>query len=517
MTCSTYTARLCLLISLFPTFGMQQTQQAININSSSLYPYYPEEWMYAQVGRLNLTFADFMEPLKVPFDLALFTFLLTAGNFTENCTLATSWYYSHNLQAGGHANFSFDFGTSQDKDFVSLVAPLLIDSYESALSKIVDSSVDPELYSYIIYELLANSTKPVDNAVFNITRPAIETHCLSLDLAEEFAWQPQNDCNTALSQWLVPGLEWLDVMLNIQAAFTALPAEYKSISIQTFWGWYNLQTNSSTANDIKTRKRECYQEVCSELQTSGNPDIAGIGMFISYIIASILATLVILQTYWHNWKHRRTPLESLSSDNTEASFVKVANTFLNTGIVLLLSLAVSLVAVASHETILYNGIITHVACYFTASATIAVASMPRRGSDRDSTFWFILLFATLLSTISMNLAGQYDVEFDSPALELADTVSDNFDSLDSLLDLQYLGFIPYLNYSTGASEYPGIQSSRPFTASTNFTAASCLIWSFLYQQGSISYITTYLPFSLYVQEITYFFGILVLFILTRIT
>ncbi|KAF5513630.1 hypothetical protein CGCF413_v001106 [Colletotrichum fructicola] len=442
MTCSTYTARLCLLISLFPTFGMQQTQQAININSSSLYPYYPEEWMYAQVGRLNLTFADFMEPLKVPFDLALFTFLLTAGNFTENCTLATSWYYSHNLQAGGHANFSFDFGTSQDKDFVSLVAPLLIDSYESALSKIVDSSVDPELYSYIIYELLANSTKPVDNAVFNITRPAIETHCLSLDLAEEFAWQPQNDCNTALSQWLVPGLEWLDVMLNIQAAFTALPAEYKSISIQTFWGWYNLQTNSSTANDIKTRKRECYQEVCSELQTAGNPDIAGIGMFISYIIASILATLVILQTYWHNWKHRRTPLESLSSDNTEASFVKVANTFLNTGIVLLLSLAVSLVAVASHETILYNGIITHVACYFTASATIAVASMPRRGSDRDSTFWFILLFATLLSTISMNLAGQYDVEFDSPALELADTISDNFDSLDSLLDLQYLGFIP---------------------------------------------------------------------------
>lgn len=240
-------------------------------------------------------------------------------------------------------------------------------------------------------------------------------------------------------------------------------------------------------------------------------------MFVSYIVAAILATLVILQTCWHNWKHRRTPLESLSSNNTEASFVKVANTFLNTGIVLLLSLAVSLVAVASHETSLYNGIITHVACYFTASATIAVASMPRRGSDRDSTFWFILLFSTLLSTISMNLAGQYDLEFDSPALKLADTISDNFDSFDSLVDLQYLGFIPYLNYSTGASEFPGIQSSRQFTASTNFTAASCLVWSFLYQQGSISYITTYLPFSLYVQEIIYFFGILVFFILTRIT
>ncbi|OHE94675.1 hypothetical protein CORC01_10076 [Colletotrichum orchidophilum] len=427
-------------------------QQTINGNASYLYPYIPEEWIIEQQSNLNFTPFDFISPLDMTFDEALTVFLLAAGNITSNCTLTASWYHSHNLQSGGHGNLSSESPSdAQDMAFMHLAAPELVDAYSSWVDRILENP-SGMTGSMVIYTALANTTASGGDAVLNVTRPAIELHCLSRQLADTYTWETQDNCTAELNRWLPPGFEEIDALFNIRAAFAALPEQYQDISIQTFWGWYNLQ-NVLTAGEIYTRKKQCYQTVCSDLQNSGNPDIAGVGMFVSYIIEAILATFIILQTCWHNWKHREIPLENTSDIKTQPNFVGVANAFLNTGIVLLLSLAVALLAVGSRETIFYNGIVTQMACFFAASAVIAVASVPRRGCSRSPIFWIILLFSTLMSTISMNLAGQLNTEFGDPLHALSDTSPDY---LDIML---YPLLIPHLNYSIGASEFLSVQKA----------------------------------------------------------
>jgi hypothetical protein len=124
-------------------------------------------------------------------------------------------------------------------------------------------------------------------------------------------------------------------------------------------------------------------------------------MFISYIIEAVLATAIIIQTCWHNWKHRTVSLDNGTKDDTlDGRFIEAADTFLNNAIVFLLSLVVALLAVSSHETIVYNGMITKMAYYFSASAIIAVASMPRRGSGQNLALWIVLLVCLTLLVVS---------------------------------------------------------------------------------------------------------------------
>ncbi|KXH65580.1 hypothetical protein CSAL01_10925 [Colletotrichum salicis] len=466
---------------------MQQSIDSAFSNASYIYPYMAaKKWVPAQLSESNFSFPDLILTSNLSFHTALAVLLLGAGNLTSDCTLATSWYYSHNLQSSDYANLSIDYlFYEQDAAFLHLATPKLVDAFSSWMSKLSNKRSDT-IDSLILYELLANATIFGGDVVLNITRPAIEFHCLSKELAEAYSWEPPEYCRAEMNQWLPPGFEGVDALVDIHDAFAALPEEHKNISVQTFSSWYqnvtvgihvsmatvrlersvnngllllrmavegggcgqSLQSlRSVTAvDDIYTRKKQCYQTVCSELQNSGNPDIAGIGKFISYIIEAILATFIIIHTCWHNWIYRNTPLQSLRDEKIHSGFIKVINAFLNTGIVLLLSMAVALLAVGSREIIFYNGVVTHMACFFAASAVIAVASVPRHGYSRDPIFWAILLFSTIMATISMNVAGQIII-FSDP-LNFNSSVESliPFDAQESLM-LRILS-VPYQNYST---------------------------------------------------------------------
>lgn len=74
------------------------------------------------------------------------------------------------------------------------------------------------------------------------------------------------------------------------------------------------------------------------------------------------------------------------ADPLRGVFVEATEVFLDNAIVFLLSLVVALLVVGIHQTIIYNGIITQLACYFATSAVVAVASMPRRGFNQHWPF-----------------------------------------------------------------------------------------------------------------------------------
>lgn len=233
-------------------------------------------------------------------------------------------------------------------------------------------------------------------------------------------------------------------------------------------------------------------------------------MFISYIIEACLATFFILRSGWHNWNHRKTLFSETPNITTPArDFTKIMDAFLNTGVVLLLSLAVALAAVGSHELILYNGIVTHLVCHFTASAVIAVASLPHYGSHRHAAFWVCLIFSTLLSTIAMNVASQYDIQW-NVSEDLLEAMAGSLGDPMQLLVFK----IPSLQISIGASEFPGIKRTSKQQRRDPFTVAQCLLWGLLYYDGDIEgFITSYLPYSFYFHEIVYFGGILLFFFL----
>jgi hypothetical protein len=226
-------------------------------------------------------------------------------------------------------------------------------------------------------------------------------------------------------------------------------------------------------------------------------------MFISYIIEAVLATVIVLQTCWHNWKHRKVPLNTTTSTEVlRGRFVEATDTFLNNAIVFLLSLVVALFVVGLHETILYNGLITDLACYFAASALIAVASMPRRGSSQNTGFWIVLLFSVLVLIISTRLSGQYDFQ--------AVISPDDLDPFGAGFALGYLENATYLGYSRGASEY---LSQLNYTVPTGFSTSTCLVYGLIYANPQ-SYFINYLFASVFVQEIGYFGGLLLFFLFT---
>ncbi|KAF9870680.1 hypothetical protein CkaCkLH20_11782 [Colletotrichum karsti] len=448
----------------------------------------------------------------MPHDFAMAFCLINAGNISDNCTVAAAWYHSHNLESSSVASLGADADdfNLEDLDFMEVAASSWVEDFTSFMSNITNETVDRDVASFLIYPQLANLTNPIGDAVLNITRPAIELHCISEEMAKAVSRAPGGDCEADLVRWWPPGLhmEASDMINDMQQAFISLPEEYKNVSIQTFFGWMGHQ-NLLGPSEIGARKQECYQTLCSSLENSGNPDIAGIGMFISYIIEACLATFFILHSCWHNWKHRQVLFSnSPASVATSEDFTRIMDIFLNTGVVLLLSLAAALVTVGSHETVLYNGVITHLACHFSASAVIAVASLPRYGSHRHPAFWVCLLCSTLLSTIAMNIASQYDLHFTMPGLS-----EDNF--WESQLAAMQLLAVPKLQFSTGALGYPGLQQISQPDPGASFTVASCLIWGFFYYDGDIEgFITSYVSFSFYFQEVIYFVGILVFFVLT---
>jgi hypothetical protein len=233
-------------------------------------------------------------------------------------------------------------------------------------------------------------------------------------------------------------------------------------------------------------------------------------MFISYIIEAVLATVIILQTCWHNWKHRKVALGNTStSEALRGRFVEATDTFLNNGIIFLLSLVVALLVVGSHETILYNGIITDLACYFAASAIIAVASMPRRGATQNKPFWIVLLASILMLILATRLAGQYDIP---------STFSDTSDELGTEvwvgeLTWQSLTSIPDEGYSYAASSYlDGLNFTAP---PTSFSVSDCLLYCLFYTEPN-AFFGTYLPAAVYIQEIGYLGGLLLFFLLTQV-
>lgn len=232
-------------------------------------------------------------------------------------------------------------------------------------------------------------------------------------------------------------------------------------------------------------------------------------MFISYITEAFLVTVIILQTCWHNWKHRNIHDNTASAEPLRGRFIEATDTFLDNAIVFLLSLVVALVVVGSHETVLYNGIITDIACYFAASALIAVASMPRRGSSRNWPFWGVLLICILLLIVATRLSGQYDMS------GLNNSLGTSFDDeFDDEFDWLVLSLVPALPYSVGASDYLNLLN---FTASSEpFTITSCLIYGLLYYPPSNLYFIDYLYASVLLQEVGYFGGILLFFLLTKI-
>ncbi|KAF3808055.1 hypothetical protein GCG54_00012634, partial [Colletotrichum gloeosporioides] len=427
-------------------------------NADTFYPFYSNA-----IG--NITPSDIPLPENptlstVPLFYAIVQFLTSAGNLTSNCDLATSWYKSCRLWSNEDASFGYGNQTL-NIEFLRLAAPnLLLDSTPS----------QEETW----YNLMANTTgHDVGDAVLNITRPPIELYCGSQELLAEVQLPPvETDCEKSLQNWYFPGYESVDEVAAIMTASSSLPTQYHNISIQTFWGWYNSQKRPSV-EEIHEQKMECFQSVCASLNSSGNPDVAGIGMFISYIIEAMLSTLFILETCWHNYQNRKPPLETglLAEDLARGTFYVSRKAFLDNGVVFVLSLIVALLAVGSHETIVYNGLITQLACYFAASAVIAVAAVPRRGESDSGTLWVVLMVCILLLTIASSISGQYDTS----ALKGPHITQDIEAPMTAGFSDILLSSVPFLHYSVGMSSF---LSSLEFNIrSQPFTVSSCLLWS----------------------------------------
>lgn len=270
--------RSFLLLCFFPLLSAQDWLP--NSNASLLYPYYTQIWFPEAVRNWSSfpswkdTQSEMIDKKTLPYDVTLWLFLSGAGDLSDNCTLAVSWYESHKLQASSTASLGteLDEFNLQDLKFMHLAAPLWVDALAAFLS------IDSDAASVELYPVVANLTNPIGDAVFNITRPAIEYKCISKSMAEAYPWKADGDCATTLASWNPPGLELLDLITDMQNAFTSLPDEHKNISIQTFFGWLEMQGFLDDSR-IEKRKKECYQTVCSSLETSGNPDIAGIGVW----------------------------------------------------------------------------------------------------------------------------------------------------------------------------------------------------------------------------------------------
>lgn len=91
-----------------------------------------------------------------------------------------------------------------------------------------------------------------------------------------------------------------------------------------------------------------------------------------------------MKTCFHNWKYRETDEISRNEEKKALAcqFVEATNVFLDSALVFLLSPVVALVVVGCHESVVYNGVVTNVACYIAGSALLAVAALPRKVSDR---------------------------------------------------------------------------------------------------------------------------------------
>jgi hypothetical protein len=189
-------------------------------------------------------------------------FLINAGNLTENCSIALSWYRQSHLAWAEGASFGYGNETI-NIEFMQLAAPNLI-------VNLTDSEIS------FWYDLLANVTYPVGDAVLNITRPAIELYCIPTLLAEVESVSWTQNCTTELDNYGYPGFEDSDAFGDALAVFANLSAEYQNMSIQVFWGWYNL-VGGLTPDEIYAQKKICFQEVCGQLD-SGNPDVVGIGV-----------------------------------------------------------------------------------------------------------------------------------------------------------------------------------------------------------------------------------------------
>ncbi|KAK2756625.1 hypothetical protein CKAH01_17133 [Colletotrichum kahawae] len=427
-------------------------------NADLFYPFYS----YA-VG--NLTPSDITLPENptistLPFLYAIVQFLTYAGNLTSNCDLAMSWYKSCRLWSTEDPSFGYGNQTL-NIDFLRLAAPdLLLDM----------TSSQEEIW----YNLMANTTgNDVGDAVLNITRPPIELYCGSQELLAEVQLPPvERDCGKSLQNWYYPGYEMVDEVTAIMTASSSLPTQYHNISIQTFWGWY-ISQKSPSVKEIHEQKMECFQSVCASLNSSGNPDVAGIGMFVSYIIEAMLATLFILETCWHNYQSRKPPSEigPPTEDLARGTFYVARKAFLDNGVVFVLSLIVALLAVGSHETIVYNGLVTQLACYFSASAVIAVAAVPRRGESDSGTLWVVLMVCILLLTIASSISGQYDTAALNGPHIIQDTEAPMTAGFADIL----LSGVPFLQYSIGMASF---LSSLEFNVrSQPFTVSSCLLWS----------------------------------------
>ncbi|ORY71819.1 uncharacterized protein BCR38DRAFT_493513 [Pseudomassariella vexata] len=468
-------------------------------NANVFYPYYVDQFRYG-ILPVEYTFPENLTISSFPYGYALLKFLLSAGNLTQDCNLASSWY-AHS-QLGSNENASFGYGNETiNIDFLRLAAPELV-------TKVTDSEIAS------LYNLMANSTtleNNVANGVLNITRPVIEYYCLSHQLAADVQLVPTNqDCDIQLQYWAYPGHESIDETMNVMAAYASLPAQYHNISIQTFWGWYKAQNVSTTA-EIYTQKKDCYQSVCATLNSSGNPDIAGIGicqMFISYILEALLASFIIVQTCWHNWRYRKLGSNTTASaDTLREDFAQATDTFLDNGIVFLLSLTVALLAVGSHETIVYNGLITQLACYFSASAILAVAAIPRRGFDQRPTLWVTLIICLLLLTFVSGKVGQYDTDLGAFSDERTDKLIFGIGTLG--VELKYVQIINSIGATEFFNEFGVSIPPQPFTVS------SCLIWGMFYTQP-VLFGDEYLFATVFVEIFGYCLGILLFILLTKI-
>jgi hypothetical protein len=129
----------------------------------------------------------------------------------------------------------------------------------------------------VYYNLWSNDTNLVCDALFNITRLAIQLNCATKFLLETLNVTKPN-CSLALDQWSLPGFEDLDIFPTAIRTLDELPSQYRNISIQTFWGWWNLQ-ELSTPGGISAAKHVCYQTVCAEsFSDTGNLVVVGIGV-----------------------------------------------------------------------------------------------------------------------------------------------------------------------------------------------------------------------------------------------
>jgi hypothetical protein len=201
-------------------------------------------------------------------------------------------------------------------------------------------------------------------------------------------------------------------------------------------------------------------------------------MFVSYVLEAFIATVIILETCWHNWKYRDTDKSSQTKEEKkplEGRFVEATNVFLDSVLVFLLSLVVALTVVGSHESVIYNGVVTNIACYVAGNALLTVAALPRKGSGRTWTFWLILLSCMLILTVVTRTSGQYLVGW-------GDFTSEEF--LGDLFVADWLEVIEraWADQSMSATSvidslgHQGIPTAKKYP----FNDSTCLLYSLLY-------------------------------------